>query len=163
MKPRNDNVISSNKKAYHNYFIEDKMEVGMELFGWEVKSARVGTVNLGESFVYFEQTKSGRVEAFLNNAHFSKYKYTREEEQEERRSRRLLIKRNEIEKFHRAVTTKGVTCIATKLYFNSRGMIKCEIGLARGKQNYDKKQTLKERDINREAERAIKERTTHQN
>jgi len=158
-KESNASTISQNKKAYHNYFIENKIEVGVELFGWEVKSARVGTVNLGESFVYFEQSNKGRYEAFLRNAHFSKYKYTREEEQEERRPRRLLMKRNEIEKFHKAVMSKGVTCIATKLYFNSRGMIKCEIGLAHGKQNYDKKQVLRERDISREAERAIKERS----
>jgi len=152
-------TVAQNKKAYHNYFVEDKIEVGVELFGWEVKSARVGTVNLGESFVYFEQNDGGRVEAFLKNSHFSKYKYSREEEQEERRSRRLLMKRTQIDKFHKVVMSNGVTCVATKLYFNSRGLVKCEIGLARGKQNYDKRQVLKERDINREAERSIKERT----
>ena len=155
MKP-----IAQNKKAFHNYFIEDTVEAGLELLGWEVKSARVGTVNLGESFVYFEsKEKGGRVEAWLNNAHFSKYEKSRAEDQDPRRRRRLLLSRAQLDKFHKAVLSKGVTAVVTKMYFNSRGLVKCEVGLARGKQNYDKKQVLKERDINREAERELKVRS----
>ena len=147
------NIVASNKKAFHNYFIEDRIEAGLELHGWEVKSARAGNVSLAESFVYF----SGG-EAWLKNAQFSPYEYAKTVEQQPRRDRKLLLKRNQIDKFHKAVATKGVTCIVTKIYFTKKGLAKADVAIARGKQLHDKKQVLKERDIKREVDRAIKEK-----
>lgn len=141
-------IIANNKKAFHNYFIDDRVEAGLELHGWEVKSARAGNISLAESFVFF---RNG--EAWLKNSQFSQYEYGRVGEQNPRRDRKLLMKRNEIEKFHKAVATKGVTCVCTKIYFNSRGFLKADVALARGKQLHDKRQTLKERDIERELKR----------
>ena len=143
-------VITDNRKAFHNFFIEDKFEAGLELLGWEVKSARAATVNLGESFVYF---KDG--EAVLKNSHFSPYSFGEVTKQELKRDRKLLLSKSEINKLHNAVKTKGLTCVATKMYFNKQGRIKIEIALARGKHNYDKRATLKERDIARETSRSL--------
>ena len=145
-------TIASNKKAFYNYFIEDKFEAGIELLGWEVKSARAAEVSLLDSFVFF-----AKGEAVLKNAHFAPYsKGSSAVEQIPRRDRRLLLRRSQIEKLHKAVQTKGVTCVVTRLYFNSRGLLKAEVAVARGKHTYDKKQVLKERDIKREAERQLK-------
>jgi len=138
--------ISDNRKARFDFFIEDKFEAGIELLGWEVKSARAGSVNLQDSFVWFENGS-----AWLKNAHFSPYEYGDVKTQEPRRDRRLLLNKSEIAKLHTAVRAKGYTCVATKIYFNSRGIVKVEIATAKGKKNYDKKQTMKERDILREA------------
>jgi len=145
-------VIAQNKKAFHDYFIEDKFEAGLELFGWEVKSARAAEINLVDSFVWF----SGG-EAFLKNAHFAPYKDSAAA-QNPRRDRKLLLKRAQIEKLHTKVKAKGNTCVVTKIYLSPRGLVKAEIALARGKQTYDKKQTLKEKDLKREAENEIKEK-----
>ena len=144
-------TIVTNRKAHHDYFIEDKFEAGVELQGWEVKSARAGEVNLTDSFVHFSNG-----EAFLKNAHFAPYKDGRLEEQILKRNRKLLLKKSQIEKLHASVKAKGYTCVVTKLYFNQCGLVKAEIALAKGKQNYDKKQSLKEKDIKREAESSLR-------
>ncbi|MCL2570312.1 MAG: SsrA-binding protein SmpB [Firmicutes bacterium] len=152
-------IVANNKKAYFNYFIEDKEESGIELLGWEVKSARAGKVSLVDSFVFFGREKGekeGNIQAWLKNAHFSPFEHGVVKDQEVRRDRRLLLRRAQIEKFYRAVMTKGVTCVVTKLYFSKGGYLKAEIALARGKQLHDKKQVIKERDLNREAEREIR-------
>ena len=146
-------AVAQNKKAHHNYFLDDKLEVGLELQGWEVKSIRAANVNMADSFIYFRDG-----EAYLKNLHIAPYEHTRSEEQNPRRDRRLLLHAHQIGKYHKAVTTKGVTCIATKIYLNNRGLVKAEIALATGKQLHDKRQTLKERDLAREAERAIRAR-----
>ena len=146
--------VATNKKALFNYEILDKFEAGVELLGWEVKSARMGTVNIGESFIQLiKAEQSGRAQALLKNSHFKKYKNTRGEEQDETRVRRLLLNRSEINKIHKAVTTKGVTVIALSIYFTSRGLLKAHIAVARGKAKHDKKQTIKERDLDRAAKR----------
>lgn len=146
-------LISNNKKAFHDYFIEDKFEAGLELFGWEVKSARASEINLSDSFVWFENG-----EAFLKNAHFAPYKDGVVTEQNTKRDRKLLLKKAQIEKLYTRVKTKGYTCVVTKIYLNPRGLVKTEVALARGKHTYDKKQTLKEKDLRREAESEIKNR-----
>ena len=152
-------IVAGNKKAYYNYFITDTVEAGVELHGWEVKSARAGKVNLGESFVSFDTDGGTRsAQAVLKNAHFAPYEYGIVSEQDSRRSRRLLLKRTQIEKIRKSVEAQGMTAVVTKLYFNKRGLLKAEIGVARGKQTYDKKNVIKERDIKREVERAIKDR-----
>jgi len=168
-------IIANNKKAYHDYFIEDKYEAGMELFGWEVKSARAAEINLLDSFVHFvivrspartrdssplkaREARNDKVEAFLKNAHFAPYKDGVVKEQNPNRDRKLLLRRAQIEKLHTAVKAKGYTCVVTKIYLNPRGLVKAEVALARGKHTYDKKQVLKEKDLKREAENEIKNR-----
>jgi SsrA-binding protein len=142
--------ISDNRKARYDFYIEDKFEAGMELLGWEVKSARAGSVNLADSFVWFENGS-----AWLKNAHFSPYQFGDIREQDTRRDRRLLLNKSEINKLHTAVRAKGYTCVATKIYFNGRGIVKLEIATAKGKHTYDKKKTEKERDILRETKKEI--------
>jgi len=149
-------IVTDNRKARFDYYIEDKFEAGIELFGWEVKSARAGNVNLQDSFVFF--SRSCEPEAFLKNAHFSPYEYGDVKLQETSRDRRLLLNRSQINKLSNAVKTKGYTCVATKIYFSNKGLAKVEIALAKGKHNFDKKKVLKEKDIAREAERAIRAR-----
>jgi len=159
-------IVANNKKAFHDYFIEDKFEAGLELFGWEVKSVRASEVNLLDSFVWFNSplvrrggtAGDGVVEAFLKNAHFAPYKDGVVAEQNPRRDRKLLLRRAQIEKLHTAVKAKGFTCVVTKLYLNPRGLVKAEVALARGKHTYDKKQTLKEKDLKREAESELRKR-----
>jgi len=146
-------VISDNRKARFDFSFEDKFEAGLELLGWEVKSARAGTVNLQDSFVFF---KLG--EAYLKNAHFSPFQFGDVKTQETRRDRKLLLNKSEINKIHRGVREKGMTCVATKIYITKRGLVKIEIALARGKQNFDKRATLKERDIARETAHMIAEK-----
>ncbi|MCL2850968.1 MAG: SsrA-binding protein SmpB [Firmicutes bacterium] len=148
--------VASNKKAYHNYFILDTIEAGIQLYGWEVKSARANKVSLLESFVYISLGKNNTFEVHLKNSHFANYENGVVKEQDVRRSRKLLMNRNQIDKFHKAVATKGVTCVVTRIYFNKKGLLKAEVALAKGKQTFDKKQVLKERDLKRETERAIK-------
>lgn len=138
-------TVSDNRKARFDFFIEDKYEAGIELLGWEVKSARAGEVNLKDSFVHFTGG-----EAFLKNAHFSPYGFGDVKTQDTRRDRRLLLNKHEIEKISTAVKTKGYTCVVTKVYFNGKGLVKAEIALAKGKHNFDKKKAMKERDIARE-------------
>ena len=149
-------IIAQNKKAFHNYFILDNVEAGLELLGWEVKSARAGNVSLLESFVYFSADNNGNIQGHLKNSHFSTYEYGVVKNQEVRRDRRLLLTRHQIDKFHKAVATKGVTCVVTKLYFTKRGLLKADVALAKGKHTFDKKQVLKERDLQREAERQLR-------
>jgi len=150
-------IVTDNRKARFDYYIEDKFEAGLELQGWEVKSARAGNVNLQDSYVHIKkQGELNLVEAWLVNAHFSPFEYGDVKTQEVRRDRRLLLHRSEIQKIHNGVKAKGFTCVATKIYFNPRGRVKIEIALAKGKHNYDKKKTMKERDIARETARAIK-------
>ena len=146
-------VVTENRKARFDFYIEDKYEAGIELLGWEVKSARAGGVNLQDSFVYFEG--GARAQAFLKNAHFAPFAFGDVSKQDLRRDRRLLLNRSEINKLHNAVKTKGMTVIATRIYFDPRGRVKAEIALARGKHNFDKKKTLKERDIARETLTAL--------
>lgn len=143
-------IITTNRKAYHNYFIEDTYEAGIELLGWEVKSARAANINLNDSFVFIE---GGQV--FLKNAHFGNYEYGDIKTQETRRSRRLLLKKAQIEKLYSRVKAKGYTLAPTKMYLTPSGLIKVEIALARGKQLHDKKDALKQQDLKRDAEKQI--------
>ena len=154
----NVKIIDNNKKAYHDYYIEETFEAGVELLGWEVKSARSGGVSLAESFVVCKQKseiRNQKSECFLKNAHFSPYENGVVAQQDLRRDRRLLLNRAQIEKISKGIKVKGCTCVATKIYFNNRGRVKCEVALAKGKHNFDKKQVLKERDLQREAHRSI--------
>lgn len=141
-------VISNNKKAFFDYFVSDLVEAGIVLKGCEVKSVRAGGVSLTDSFV---QIKNG--EMFLKNAYIKPYEKTASFAPEDRRTRKLLLNKSEIQKFERMTKEKGFTIIATKIYIDKAGLVKVEIGLAKGKKLYDKRATLKDKAIKREIER----------
>lgn len=145
-----EKLICNNKKAYHDYFIEEKYEAGMVLTGTEVKSLRMGKANLNDAFV---QIKSG--EAFLNNLHISPYDFGNRENHDPDRLRKLLMHKKEIVKLFSKIREQGYTVIPLRLYFKS-GMVKAEIGLAKGKKLYDKREDLKKKDHKREVDQAIK-------
>ena len=140
-------VISNNKKVFFDYFVSDLVEAGISLQGCEVKSVRDGGVSLIDSFVII---KNG--EMFLKNAYIKSYEKTTSFKPDERRTRKLLLHKSEIQKFERMAKEKGFTLVATKIYI-SGGRVKVEVGLARGKKLYDKRATLKEKAIKRDIER----------
>jgi len=150
MKNMGEKLICNNKKAYHDYFIEEKYEAGMVLTGTEVKSLRLGKANLNDAFV---QIRSG--EAFLNNLHISPYEFGNRENHDPDRLRKLLMHKKEIIKLFSKIREQGYTVIPLRLYFKN-GMVKAEIGLAKGKKLYDKREDLKKKDHKREVEQAMK-------
>ncbi len=145
-----EKLICNNKKAYHDYFVEEKYEAGMVLTGTEVKSLRMGKANLNDAFV---QIKSG--EAYLNNLHISPYEFGNRENHDPDRLRKLLMHKKEIVKLFSKIREQGYTVIPLRLYFKN-GMVKAEIGLAKGKKLYDKREDMKRKDHKREVEQAIK-------
>lgn len=144
-------LVTTNKKAYHDYFIEETFEAGIELQGSEVKSIRLGNVNLKDSYAVI---KNGEV--FLMGAHVSPYEKGSHYNPEAKRSRRLLMHKAEIRKLNQKVKEKGYTLVVTKLYFKD-ALVKVELGLAKGKEGHDKRAVLKEREQKRDIERALKE------
>ena len=151
-KPKAEKLIASNKKAFHDYHVLDKFEAGVALTGTEVKSLRDGAANLKDAYVTF---KAG--EAFLFGAHISPYTHGNRENHDPTRTRKLLLHRRELEKLHVQVTEKGLTVIPLRLYFKG-GRVKAEIGVVRGKKLYDKRETEKTREADREAAAAMKAR-----
>lgn len=147
----NIKTIATNKKAFHDFFIEETYEAGIELQGAEVKSIRLGNVNLKDSYATI---KNGEI--VLINAHISPYKMATQFKPDPERTRRLLLHAHEINKLKAKVQQKGYTLVVTKLYFKG-GLVKAELGLAKGKEGQDKRRSLMEKDIKREVERAIKE------
>ncbi len=145
-----EKLIASNKKAFHEYFVLQKFEAGIELTGTEVKSLRDAAANLKDSYVIF---KNG--EAFLFGAHISPYAHGNRENHDPERTRRLLLHRREIEKLHEQVQEKGLTVVPLRLYFKG-GRVKVEIGVVRGKKLYDKRESEKKRELDREAASAMK-------
>lgn len=141
-------VISNNKKVFFDYFVSDLVEAGIVLEGCEVKSIRNGGASLIDSFVVI---KNG--EAVLKNAYIATYDKTTSFKPDERRDRKLLLNKSEILKLQRMAKEKGFTLVATKLYINDRGKVKVEIGLAKGKKLYDKRASLKEKQIKRDLQR----------
>jgi SsrA-binding protein len=145
-------VISQNRKAYHDYHIGETVESGIALLGTEVKSLREGRANLKDSYVIL---KSG--EAFLLNCHISPYSHGNIMNHEPLRTRKLLMHRKEIERLRSKVEGKGYTLIPLKLYFKD-SFVKVEIGLARGKKLFEKRDTIKEREAKREIAKAMKQK-----
>lgn len=141
-------VVSNNKKAFFDYFVSDLLEAGIVLEGCEVKSVRNGGASLLDSFVV---VKNG--EMFLKNAYIKSYEKTNSFKPDERRTRKLLLNKSEILKYERLAKEKGFSIVATKIYFNEKNKVKVEIGLAKGKKLYDKRQTLKEKAVKRDIER----------
>jgi SsrA-binding protein len=144
-------IIASNKKAYHDYFIEQTFEAGMVLQGTEVKSLRLGQVTIKESFC---RIRNGEV--FIDNMNISPYEQGNRENHEPTRRRKLLLHHIEIDKLIRLTEQKGLTLLPTKIYFKN-SLVKLEIGVGRGKKLHDKRQTLKSKEANREMSRAIKD------
>ena len=143
-------MITENREARHNYFLEDFVEAGIVLVGSEVKSLRAGKCNLKDSYVV---VRGGEV--FLLNAFISQFEKTSMFAPDERRTRKLLLNKAEISKFERKTKEKGLTIVPTKMYFKE-DKVKGEIALAKGKHLYDKKKDLMKADLKRYAERQIK-------
>lgn len=148
-------VIAENRQARFNYFLHDTFEAGLSLQGWEVKSARAGHVTITESFIHLEFA-SGKI--WLKNAYFAPYQNGVVAEQDTRRNRQLLLHKSEIAKIAKAINVKGNTCVPLKVYWTNNGLLKISIAIATGKNVVDKKQTIKERDLAREAARVIASR-----
>jgi SsrA-binding protein len=149
---KTDTTVTTNRKAYHDYFIEETFEAGIALQGTEVKSLRLGLANLTDSYAIVKNS-----EVFLFNANISPYPYGNIMNHEPVRTRKLLLHREEIRKLIGKITQKGYTLIPLKIYF-VRGKAKVMIGLAKGKKAFDKRETIKEKESKREVERAVKER-----
>jgi len=145
-------VITVNRQAYHDYYIERTIEAGIALKGTEIKSIRDGKVNLRGSYAI---ARNG--ELWLENAHIAVYEHGNRYNHEPMRNRKLLLHRREINQLVGRVETKGLTLIPLKLYLKG-GRAKIELGLGRGKKLYDKREAIAERDVKREIERAIRTR-----
>ncbi len=144
--------IVNNRHAFFEYHILDKYEAGIVLQGTEVKSVMEGRIQLKESYV---AVKDGEV--WLFNTHISPYSHGNKQNHEPLRTRKLLLHRREIEKLQKETTIKGMTLVVTRVYWNN-GRIKFEIGVAKGKKLYDKRETMKERTVERETQAMMKER-----
>ena len=142
--------ITSNRKAFHEYFISQKIEAGISLLGTEVKALRTGKANLTDAYATI---KKGEV--WLVNAHIGVYDHGNLNNHEPLRIRKLLLKKSEIKKLTVKLNEKGFTFIPLRLYF-SNGKVKVELGLARGKKEYDKRETIAKRDAQRDMDRRVK-------
>lgn len=142
--------VAKNRKAYHDYYIDDTYEAGLVLTGTEIKSIRQGKVQLKEAFI---SIRDG--EAFIKGMHIAPYDFGNRFNHDETRDRKLLLNRHEIEKLHVASQTKGYTIVPLQLYLKN-GRAKLEIGLAKGKHLYDKRNVEKERDMDRQIKKAMK-------
>ncbi|MCU9599930.1 SsrA-binding protein SmpB [Pallidibacillus thermolactis] len=145
-------MIAQNKKAYHDYFIEDTYEAGIVLQGTEIKSIRAGRVNLRDAFARIEKG-----EVFMYNVHISPYEQGNRYNHDPLRPRKLLLHRREIDKLMGETKEAGYSLIPTKIYIKD-GYAKVEIALAKGKKKYDKREAMKKKEAKREIERAFKER-----
>ena len=143
-------VVAQNKKAFHDYFILDTYEAGIELKGTEIKSVRKGSVNLKDAFIKIKDN-----EAFIENMHIAPYEQGNRFNHEPLRTRKLLLHKKQIKKLQKEVKENGLTIVPTRLYFNT-SKLKVEVCLARGKKLYDKRQDLKSKDAKRDVDKALK-------
>ena len=143
-------LVATNKKAFHEYFILEKLEAGVSLLGTEVKSIREGRINLKDSYAGIREG-----EAFLFNCHISPYTHGNRENHEPTRTRKLLLQRKEIRKLIGKTQEKGLTLVPIRVYLK-RGRVKIELGVAKGKKLYDKRETEKRKETDREARAAMK-------
>lgn len=145
-------LISNNKKARHDYFIEDTYEAGLELFGTEVKSIRDGKASIKEAYA---EIRNG--EMFIIGMNITPYDHGNQFNRDPLRTRRLLLHKREIIKMEDLKTRDGYTLVPLRLYINPRGLVKIEIAVAKGKKNYDKRDTLAKKDAERKIQKALKE------
>ena len=151
-KDKTDNLIAQNRRAKFDYSVVDTYEGGLVLTGSEVKALRAGNGNIGEAYAVFKGD-----ELFLLNAHIAKYDNGGYANHEERRTRKILLHRKELDYLKKEIGTQGVALIPLKLYWQN-GKAKVLVGLATGKKNVDKRQTIKERDWNRQQHRILKQK-----
>ena len=144
-------IVATNKKAFHDYFVIDSFEAGINLVGCEVKSVRAGEVNLKDSYAVIRGGQLVLVSAYIKN--YDKGSFSNVAS---RRDRRLLAHKREIMRILGKVKEKGYTLVPLKIYFKN-ALVKVEVALAKGKQNYDKKQSIMQKDVERDTQRAIKE------
>lgn len=150
---KNGSAIAQNRRARHEYFIEDTVEAGLVLMGWEIKSLRAGKANLTDAYVLFKNN-----EAWLLGVHITPLlQASTHVIADPTRTRKLLLNRREIDKFTGEVQQKGHTCVPLSLYW-SHGRAKCEIAIVKGKQLHDKRETEKQRDWDREKHRVLRNR-----
>ena len=146
-------LIADNRKAFHDYHVLDTWEAGVALLGTEVKAIREGSVNLRDSYARLENG-----EVWLMNLHISPYSHTGYAHHDERRQRKLLLHRHEIEKLSGRVVEKGLTLVPLRMYLN-KGRVKVALALVKGKQAHDKRETIRRREVDRETRAAIKARS----
>ena len=144
-------LVANNKKARHDFFIEDTYEAGIALTGTEIKSVRQGKVNIKESYA---RVKDGQVD--IIGMHISPYEQGNIFNVDPLRERRLLLHKREIRKIENQVTTKGKTLVPLSMYINENGLAKLQIGVAQGKKNYDKRQDIAKRDAERRMQKAVR-------
>lgn len=155
MGTNNFKLVANNKKAYHDYFIDDKYETGIELYGTEVKSIRMGKCSIKEAFVRIE---NGQV--YIYGMHISPYEKGNIFNKDPLRTRRLLLHKSEIMKLNGKISEKGYTLMPLQVYFKG-SLVKVEIGLARGKKLYDKRADIAKKDQRRELEKEFKVRNLY--
>ena len=148
---RPSNILVKNKRATFDYELTDRFTAGIQLFGTEIKSIRDAKVSLTETYCTFIKN-----ELWIKNMHIAEYFFGSYNNHEVRRDRKLLLNKRELSKLTRATRETGLTIIPTKLYINEKGLAKVEIALARGKKNYDKRESLKEKEDKRQMDRAFK-------
>lgn len=144
-------VIANNKKAYFDYFISDQIEAGMILEGSEVKSVRAGGISINESYV-----KIINGEVFLINSYIKPFEKSSSFIPDSRKTRKLLLNKKEISKYQRAIMEKGLTIVPLRVYLKGN-LVKIELGIGKGKKLYDKRETLKEKAVQRDIENALKD------
>lgn len=152
MEKKGVKIAAQNRKAHHDYYVEEKYEAGIELAGTEVKSVRAGTLNLKDSYC---SVKDG--ELFVHGMHISPYEKGNIFNKDPVRPRRLLMHKREIRKLHALVKQDGYTLVPLSVYFKD-SRVKVEVGLCKGKKNYDKRDAAAQRDAKREMDRAMKDR-----
>jgi SsrA-binding protein len=146
-------LIADNRKAYHDYHVLDTWEAGVALLGTEVKAIREGSVNLRDSYARLENG-----EVWLMNLHISPYSHTGYAHHDERRQRKLLLHRHEIQKLMGRVVERGLTLVPLRMYLN-KGRVKVALALVKGKQAHDKRETIRRREVDRETRAAVKARS----
>jgi SsrA-binding protein len=152
--PREEKIIATNKKAYHDYFVDETFEAGIVLTGTEVKSLRENKTNLRDSFATIRKG-----EVWLHGVHISPYSHGNRSNVDPGRSRKLLLHKNDIRYLIGKTKERGFTLVPLRVYLSASNLVKVEIGLARGKKLYDKRETLKRKQFEREADRAMRDRT----
>ena len=150
-KKISSNIVAQNRKASFNYFFEDNLEAGIELFGSEVKSLRSGKGSIADSYALDSEG-----EIYLHNAYIPEYKQSSYNNHDPRRLRKLLLKKKEINKLIGKINRDGFSVVPTRVYFNSKGIAKVNIAVGKGKKLHDKRQTKKQKDWNREKSRVFR-------
>mgnify|MGYP001192637215 FL=1 len=150
-KKISSNIVAQNRKASFNYFFEDNLEAGIELFGSEVKSLRSGKGSIADSYALDSEG-----EIYLHNTYIPEYKQSSYNNHDPRRLRKLLLKKKEINKLIGKINRDGFSVVPTRVYFNSKGIAKVNIAVGKGKKLHDKRQTKKQKDWNREKSRVFR-------